>query len=612
MNPSGAMKTIRTPAYVRQCGPAIAASLIATMLFIVAPTLRAQGPAPASGTPAGAATSAGASKLSIKDALLQEFLREQGRTPEQIRWLELEQGQAMLTALHANLVIKGAELNKELSAAAFQQALAAFDSVVTQSLTYNRSLVLNRTAADFEYKGPINCVAGVCTRILGNNPGVFSITFDQGRTAGFYQTTIDASVSPDAGPDRSKAYNLQLNKLFSQGISAFALNTVTYKNNTFTEDIGFKVVGTYDRPWTNQLSAGLTAPLPGSKFFGKFAVADVAAKIGDVNQQAAYWQISALINDTLLKVEQGYWNLVLAQKNYEVTVETRERVRALAERTDRLYRLQEATRYDKTKVDAQLATLRRQEREALNGYLTASNALANLLDMGKDAILLPTSYESRIAASATVELGRALQDGQERNPQVRLAEINKAIGQLLLEQGKVQLRPDVNASASLNRNQSNSVFGYKNAPTAIGHALHPDNANQTYALTYLRPWDNRAASANFQQSEARFRQQEILLNQTRRSVASQISLAVTSLQSAQQRAEIAKRARDLAEEVFERGERQRALRVVSDFEVIAKSIDLLNADLDYQSALLGRKISEAALYAAIGTLAQRYGEGGPK
>ena len=116
----------------------------------------------------------------------------------------------------------------------------------------------------------------------------------------------------------------------------------------------------------------------------------------------------------------------------------------------------------------------------------------------------------------------------------------------------------------------------------------------------------------FLQAEARLRQQEILLGQTRRNVSSQITLAVTNLQSALQRTALAAQARDLAARVFDRAERQRTLGVVSDFEVIAKSIELLNADLDYQTTLLGRKISEAAVHAAIGSLAQRYGEGSGK
>lgn len=600
----------------RRPGATVAAAAFALILNLTAGLATAQPQAPAaSGRPPNAGTdpaAASARKLPIKEALQQEFLREQGRPADKIQWFEIEQGEAALTALRRSLIIKSTKLNKDLSAAAFQQALALFDPVLSQSLTYNRSVVYNRTATDLEFKAAITCVAGVCTRTLGNNPGVFSLTFDEGRNAGFFQTQIDASVASDTGADKTKAYNAQISKLFRKGISAFAADSLIYKNSMFVEDIGFKVIGSYGRPWTNQFNAGISAPLPGSKFFGDYAVADVAVKIADINQQAAFWQIAALINDTLLQVEQGYWNLVLGKKIYEVTVETRERVRALAEKTERLFRLQEATRYDKAKVDAQLATLRRQEREALNNYVAASNALANLLDLGKDMILLPTRYESKIQESESIDLQNALQQGVARSPLVRLAEVNKNISVILHEQSRVQLRPDLSAAATINKSQSNAIYGHRTAPQALGHAFHPDSTNQTYSLNYTRPWDNRAANANFLQAESRFRQQEILLDRTRRTVSSQITLAVTNLQSAQQRTEIAKRSRDLAEEVFKRAERQRALGVVSDFELIAKSIDLLNADLDYQTALLGRKILEAAVYAAMGSLAQRYGEGSGK
>ena len=577
-----------------------ALAAVALVLGLAAPPAAAQSPA---------ARAPAARALSIKDALLQEFLREQGRSAGEVQWMELDYGEAALTALHRSLVIKSTELNKELSAAAFQQALALFDPVLTQSLTYNRSVVYNRSVRALEFKGPITCVAGVCTRTLGNNPGVFSITFDEGRTPGFYETDIDASVAAPAGPERIKTYNIHLSRLFRGGVSAFATYNLVYKNSMFSEDIGFSVVGSYERPWTNKLSAGISAPLPGTRFFGDYAVADVAAKIADSNQQAAFWQVAALINETLLKLERGYWNLVLGKRNYEVTVETRERVRALAERTGRLFRLQEATRYDQAQVDAQMATLRRQEREALNAYVAASNELANLLDLSKDAILLPVSYGAKMTASEPIELKGALQQGAAGSPVIRRAEVARGISAVLEEQARVQLRPDLNASANVSKDQSNAIFGYQSAPRALAQVLKPDTANQTYALNFTRPWDNRTANANLLQAEARLRQQDILLGQTRRSVASQIVLAVTGLHSAQERTDIAKRARDFAEEVYTRAERQRALNVVSDFEVVAKSIDLLNADLDYQSALLGRKIAEAAVHAATGTLAQRFGKG---
>mgnify|MGYP001566385428 CR=1 FL=1 len=598
---------------LRQSRAIVRAGVSAPILALAAGPAAGQQNAPAApGTPPRAAADAAASaprRISIKEALQQEFQRDAGRPADKLRWLELEWDEAARTALQKSLSIQSAGLGKDLSAAALQQALALFDLVVTQSLTDNRNTVYNRTVTDQEWKKAINCTPA-CTSTLANNPGVYSLTFDQGRSAGFYQTEIDASVAPDTGPMKNSAYNAQITKLFAKGASAFAANSLVHTNNMYAEDIGFKVIGSYARPWTNNFSAGISSPLPGSKFFGDYALADVAVKIADTNQQAAFWQVTGVINSTLLSAEQGYWNLVLAQKIYEVTAATRERVRALAEKTERLFRMQEATRYDKAKLDAQMTTLKRQEHEALNGFVAASNALANLLDLDRDTILLPMRYEPRVQESASIDLQDALRQGLLRNPQVRLAEVNKSIATTLYEQGRVQLKPDLSANAIMSKKQSNSVFGFQSASDALGYTFRPDSTSQTYSLNYTRPWDNRAAKANYLQTESRFRQQEILLDQTRRNVSSQIALAVTNLQSAEQRTGIAKQSRDLAERVFNRAEKQRTLGVVSDFEVIAKSIDLLNADLDYETALLGRKISEAAAYAAIGSLAQRYGEGG--
>ena len=544
--------------------------------------------------------------MPIKEALRVE-LGKAGRLADQVNWLDIEQGQAMLVALRKNLAIQSAELNKDLSAAALQQALALFDPVLTQSLTYNRSDTYGRVETDSEFKGAITCVAGICTKTLGNQPGVYSITFDEGRNAGFYQTDVDASVAPDAGPIVTNAYNARIVKLFPKGISASAADSVVYRDTMFVENIGTSVIGSYERPWTNQLSFAAAAPLPGSKFFGDYAAADISLRIADVNQQAAFWRIAGLINDTLLQVERAYWNLVLGQKIYEVTVDTHQRIRALAEKTTTMFQAQEATRYAKAKIDAQLASLRRQEHEALNNYLVASNALANLLDLERKTILLPKNFETSLRDSPAIEMQNALRQANERNPQIHLGEVNKSIAAMLYEQGRSQLRPDVSATANAGVTQNNSVFGYQTPVQALTRTFRPDSINQSYSLSYTRPWDNRAANANFAQSESRYRQQEILFDQTRRNITSQVTLAVTRLRSAQQRTLAAKQSRDLAETVFDRAERQRSLGVVNAFEVITKSVDLLNADLDYQTALLVRKIAEAETYAAMGTLAQRYG-----
>lgn len=589
--------------------PRAARAGVARVLFVL--TLTMAGAAwgqPQPQSPAAPAKPAAHDKLPIKEALEQKFRSEPGRPAEKIQWLEIDQSQTALTALRRNLSIQSTQLNKELSAAALQQALAVFDPVVTLSVARDRSLVINRTLTDLEFRGPITCDAsGVCTRTLATK-GVFSLSFDQGRAAGYAPTVIEASKTPLTGDDITESYNAQINAQFAKGIQAYGSNSLIYKDNKWVENFGSDVVGSYGRPWTNQFSAGIFVPLPGSKFFGDYAAADVSLRVADTNQQAAFWQIASLINDTLLQVEQGYWSLVLRKKIYEATVETRERVRTLAVKTDRLFASQEATRYDKAKIDAQMSTLRRQEQEALNNYLVASNAIANLLDLDKDTILLPAGYESRVAESMTIDRQQALQHGAERNPRIHLAEVSRNIAAVLHEQSRVQLGPDLSATATFSRNQSNSVFGYERPSDAFGQVFRPDSKTQNYSLNYNRPWDNRAANANYLQAEARLRQQELLLGQTRRSVSSQITLAVTNLQSARQRTEIAAQARDLAARVFERAERQRALGVVGDFEVIVKSIELLNADLEYQTTLLGRKISEAAVHAAIGSLAQRYGE----
>jgi outer membrane protein TolC len=534
----------------------------------------------------------------------------EGRPLENLNLIEMDRGKTLSEALARNLEIKNVILSKEISGAALENAKSQLDLYVSQSLSDSRSGVFERVVREAEYKSTVTCVnpdaptreAKECIKINPPNPGVFNMWYDQARPQGYYQSNIYASEPPETGIDNSQRYRVQLNKQFSNGVNGFISNTLMRKDYLYIEKYGFDLIDSYNRQWTNNVSIGLSTPLPGTRYFGALAPVDIAIKIADFNQIGTFWNMQSAINNILTGIERAYWNLTLAYKRYQVTLASKERLSKQLEKTRRMFSLQEVTRYDKAVVEAQFASLGRQESEVLNNFILASNVLVDLLDYSQDAVILPQDEDLSVADSGPIEMQDIVRDSVLYNPKLQLAKVNVGIAMMLHEQSAGLLKPDMSVSATLSSNQSNAVYGFHGPLDAVGKALNPDSATQNYSFIYNRQWNNVSAKTALEINESRVRQQEIMLAQTRRTVAGQIVVAVASVQSMNERVEIAKQEMEMARTVFFRAEKQRNLGVINDFELALKLQDLRSAELAYESVLVSRRIAEVEVRQAAGAM----------
>ena len=171
---------------------------------------------------------------------------------------------------------------------------------------------------------------------------------------------------------------------------------------------------------------------------------------------------------------------------------------------------------------------------------------------------------------------------------------------MLRDQSVWMQKPDVSLNVVINSNQSNSVYGFQRPFEAVGKTVNPDSTTQSYSIIYNRQWDNLFAKAALESSESQLRQQEIMVAQARRSVAGQIVVAVANLQNMDERVALAKQALEMAKSVFDRAEKQRALGVISDFELSVKIQEVRNAELAYEAMLVSRGIAAGELRVASG------------
>ena len=534
----------------------------------------------------------------------------EGRPLENLNLIDMDRGKVLSEALARNLEIKNVVLSKEISAAALENAKSQLDLYVSQSLSDSRSGVFDRVVREAEYKSTVTCVnpndldreTKQCIKINPPNPGVFNMWYDQARPQGYYQSNIYASESPETGIDNSQRYKVQFNKQFANGANSFISNTLMRKDYLYIEKYGFDLIDSYNRQWTNNVSIGLSTPLPGTRYFGALAPVDISVKIADFNQIGTFWNMQSAINNILTGIERAYWNLTLAYKRYQVTLASKERLSKQLEKTRRMFSLQEVTRYDKAVVEAQFASLGRQESEVLNDFILASNVLVDLLDYSQETVILPQDEDLSMVDSGPIEIQNIVRDSVLYNPKLQLAKVNVGIAMMLHEQSAGLLKPDMSVSATLSSNQSNALYGFHGPLDAVGKALNPDSATQNYSFIYNRQWNNVSAKTALEINESRVRQQEIMLAQTRRTVAGQIVVAVASVQSMNERVEIALQEMEMARTVFVRAERQRNLGVINDFELALKLQDLRGAELAYESVLVSRRIAEVDVRQAAGAM----------
>lgn len=553
-----------------------------------------------------------------------DLLRRLG--PKQLR--EVQPRQVALAALTQNLSIVRGHISRDIAEAALQEAQALFDPVLRFSLNYRNEDSFDRVERVSRFRrGTVATTVGVGNVgapftdlvtgnfiFFGEGPVRF-LGFDQPRPEGFVVSDEIASESPLTGADESVTFDFDVDQTLPWGVNILFNYQVRYQEAYWTinadtpREFGLQSFGSYHRPWVSSMTAAVAVPMPGSKNYGPDAAeADVTNRLAALADEQSTWRVRDVINATLLEVDLAYWELVKAANRLYVALENRNNVLELVEKTNRMYELREITEYHKAQVDAEMARVSGEVELAWNDYVRASNALHPLLDSRDDAVYLPLGYTRDLSTPLEAPARSVDRQDVADNPRVRAQRYDLDASEVVLTQRDLQRRPDVTLSASVSARQSNAVYGYGDFLDSTDSLFSPDTVTQNYALNFLRPWGNRAVHAAHAQAEAQALAQTLLLRGEQNAQARALADAQVGLTSARARTEITARNRELARFAYERAvDRQRG-RTVTEFEIILKNNDLLEANRQWVDAVIEAKQAEARWLAAKGNLPQRYME----
>lgn len=526
--------------------------------------------------------------------------------------------QAVMSGLEKNLTLQKGKLDDDIAAAVLEQARAVFDPVLVLSLGFDRTQVNTRieNAPRFQSATTVNDDGDNVLAIdEAFDPRAPVVVFSEARDAGFVDSRILASQEPITGADEELTLGAGVEQALPWG-GTLQINYSAINNDTFFINnpqlfsgnanpslnlIGF---GSYKRPWVSQLVAGMTMPIPGTRGYGVHSDQTLNRNRAILGRESSANDTLALVNQTLLDVDNAWWNLVESALIVQVVRESRLAAEAFFDTTDRLFKARSANNYDLSQAELSLSTSRQREQQAWSAYVSASDALSNLLDKDAGDLIIPEGFGESLGLLETSP--ESADDAISNHPDYLSQNARAEVARLNSEAGQQGTRPDLSLDAELQMRQSNQVFGYESLGDSLGSVFDPDVTTIKLGVTYSRPLGNRGAEAASQEADAGYRQSRLNLQATSFELQNRLRSAEARLEGALLNAGYLAEASRLAEESYEKALSQQRNRQVREYELAGQHAQLLNARLSFISSLVAVKTARTALLDAQGILHTQY------
>ncbi|MBV5336267.1 TolC family protein, partial [bacterium] len=158
--------------------------------------------------------------------------------------------------------------------------------------------------------------------------------------------------------------------------------------------------------------------------------------------------------------------------------------------------------------------------------------------------------------------------------------------------------PDIAFTATASIAQNDSAFGYTDPFKSAAALMRPDSANLFFGLRYKIPLGNVSAEASLQRARVEERQAFDRHQLARQTVAAAVDDAVSSLMAAQTQVARAEADKALARQAYRRAADMRDQWLVSEFEVLNRFNDTLNAETAWALARVSVRRAQTRLLSA--------------
>lgn len=323
------------------------------------------------------------------------------------------------------------------------------------------------------------------------------------------------------------------------------------------------------------------------------------------------------VTDLLREVEEGYWNLVEARYQLQVSEAALDLARRLHEQNR--VRVDVGTLAPLELVQSEVGIATREE-EIIRARFAVGNAedrLRQLLGLDRDAQLWAAEIvpESEAEISAPLlPVEKAIDRALDSRPELASRRTTRRNLEIEAAWRRNQLLPrvDLQATYKLNgvggdvlvRSPDGSVIA--SAPGGWDDALQQvadlDYRGWTVGIGFSYPLGNRSARAQQASAELAVEQASTQEQELELSIATEVRTAVRAVEAAAKAIESAKASRRLAEKNLEAEQRKYENGLSTSFQVLQIQDDLTAARSRVVSAISGYRRALAAYRRALGTL----------
>lgn len=400
---------------------------------------------------------------------------------------------------------------------------------------------------------------------------------------------------------RQDRYNLYLTQLtpWGQSFSISYLNTKNSNNSKYS---------LYNPTYNSSLSFETSLPL--LRNFG-YLNTNKEIILAKIDKKSSLNYSKRLIRETLLQVENAYWNLVFANEQYKYTLDALNLAKEFQEETKKKISVGVLAPIEQISADAMVA----QREEEL---VVSENLLNNAEDSLK--LLLGVKKEDPLWSKKInpVDQPYTLQEDMELEPLINQAltlreeiietecELEKR--KINTKVAKINTLPSLNLEATITYNgvagdyfdPLNAKLINQNFSDSFNMVKDRDYKSWGIGLVLSYPIGNRALKFNYQTQRILENEASIALIKTKETITNEVRNAFRNLKNSEKRVEAAFSNLKLQKEKLDAEKKKYDNGLSTSFNVLSYQNDYLSAEINYLKARIENQLAYSTLQKAIG------------
>jgi outer membrane protein TolC len=339
------------------------------------------------------------------------------------------------------------------------------------------------------------------------------------------------------------------------------------------------------------------------------------------NRDMSEIQFRSVLQDTIYKVEQAYWNLVYSIEDLRVRRQSLELARDLLAKNKREAEVGTIAPIEVLNAEAEVATREADILEAEAQVASSQDLLLTILNPpgegGKPRIagIIPSdrpAYEKK-----TLSLDECLLVAMENRTDLQISKLDLNNKEVYYNYARNQLLPDLSLSASywspgisgtqILYQDGNPLTGVVvgtvpgGATDSLRDAFRLKYKNWSVGLTLSVPINNFLTRAHFAQISLNRDQALLRIKNQEQQVLLEIKNAVRDVETDYKRVQAYKVARELAEKKLQAEEKKLKVGLTTNYLVLWQQRDLANARSAELKAIIDYNLSLSGLEKALGT-----------